>query len=198
MMEQKLQNLLDELERAGAANDAVETDRSRKMLNLEPGTARLVAILARATSATRVLEIGTSNGYSTIWLGWAVAPAGGRVISIEKSPEKHAMARENLARAGLENYVELRLGDASEIARELPGPFDLVFFDADRLTAPEQLRILVPKLTPRALLLADNVLSHPDEIVGYLNAVADLSDFEHVVVPVGKGLSIACRAGFVS
>jgi predicted O-methyltransferase YrrM len=198
MMEQKLQNLLDELERAGAANDAVETDRSRKMLNLEPGTARLVAILARATSATRVLEIGTSNGYSTIWLGWAVAPAGGRVISIEKSPEKHAMARENLARAGLENYVELRLGDASEIARELPGPFDLVFFDADRLTAPEQLRILVPKLTPRALLLADNVVSHPDEIVGYLNAVADLSDFEHVVVPVGKGLSIACRAGFVS
>jgi predicted O-methyltransferase YrrM len=198
MMEQKLQNLLDELERAGAANDAVEADRSRKMLNLEPGTARLVAILARATSATRVLEIGTSNGYSTIWLGWAVAPAGGRVISIEKSPEKHAMARENLARAGLENYVELRLGDASEIARELPGPFDLVFFDADRLTAPEQLRILVPKLTPRALLLADNVLSHPDEIVGYLNAVADLSDFEHVVVPVGKGLSIACRAGFVS
>jgi predicted O-methyltransferase YrrM len=198
MMEQKLQNLLDELERAGAANNAVETDRSRKMLNLEPGTARLVAILARATSATRVLEIGTSNGYSTIWLGWAVAPAGGRVISIEKSPEKHAMARENLARAGLENYVELRLGDASEIARELPGPFDLVFFDADRLTAPEQLRILVPKLTPRALLLADNVLSHPDEIVGYLNAVADLSDFEHVVVPVGKGLSIACRAGFVS
>lgn len=197
-MEQKLQNLLDELERAGAANDAVETDRSRKMLNLEPGTGRLVAILARATSATRVLEIGTSNGYSTIWLGWAVAPAGGRVISIEKSPEKHAMARENLARAGLENYVELRLGDASEIARELPGPFDLVFFDADRLTAPEQLRILVPKLTPRALLLADNVLSHPDEIVGYLNAVADLSDFEHVVVPVGKGLSIACRAGFVS
>ena len=197
-MEQKLQNLLDELERAGAAHDAVETDRSRKMLNLEPGTARLVAILARATSATRVLEIGTSNGYSTIWLGWAVAPAGGRVISIEKSPEKHAMARENLARAGLENYVELRLGDASEIARELPGPFDLVFFDADRLTAPEQLRILVPKLTPRALLLADNVLSHPDEIVGYLNAVADLSDFEHVVVPVGKGLSIACRAGFVS
>ena len=197
-MEQKLQNLLDELERAGAANDAVETDRNRKMLNLEPGTARLVAILARATSATRVLEIGTSNGYSTIWLGWAVAPAGGRVISIEKSPEKHAMARENLARAGLENYVELRLGDASEIARELPGPFDLVFFDADRLTAPEQLQILVPKLTPRALLLADNVLSHPDEIVGYLNAVADLSDFEHVVVPVGKGLSIACRAGFVS
>jgi predicted O-methyltransferase YrrM len=102
------------------------------------------------------------------------------------------MARENIARAGFENCVELRLGDASEIARELPGPFDLVFFDADRLTAPEQLRILLPKLTPRALLVADNVLSHPSEIAGYLSAVTDLADFEHV------GLSIACRTGFVS
>jgi len=198
MMEQKLQNLLDELERAGAANDTLETDRSRKMLNLESDTARLIAILARATSATCVLEIGTSNGYSTIWLAWAVAPAGGRVISIEKSPQKHAMARENLVRAGFENYVELRLGDASAIARELPGPFDLVFFDADRVTAPDQLRILVPKLTPRALLLADNVLSHPSEIAGYLNAVMALTDFEHVIVPVGKGLSIASRARLVA
>jgi len=197
-MEQKLQNLLDELERAGAANDTLETDRSRKMLNLESDTARLIAILARATSATCVLEIGTSNGYSTIWLAWAVAPAGGRVISIEKSPQKHAMARENLVRAGFENYVELRLGDASAIARELPGPFDLVFFDADRVTAPDQLRILVPKLTPRALLLADNVLSHPSEIAGYLNAVMALTDFEHVIVPVGKGLSIASRARLVA
>ena len=197
-MEQKLQNLLDELERAGAANDTLETDRSRKMLNLESDTARLIAILARATSATCVLEIGTSNGYSTIWLAWAVAPAGGRVISIEKSPQKHAMARENLVRAGFENYVELRLGDASAIARELPGPFDLVFFDADRVTAPDQLRILVPKLTPRALLLADNVLSHPSEIAGYLNAVMALTDFEHVIVPVGKGLSIASRTRLVA
>ena len=95
-MEQKLQNLLDELERAGAANDTLETDRSRKMLNLESDTARLIAILARASSATRVIEIGTSNGYSTIWLAWAVAPAGGRVISIEKSPQKHAMAEKIL------------------------------------------------------------------------------------------------------
>jgi predicted O-methyltransferase YrrM len=198
MMDEKLQNLLEELERTGAANDALETDRSRKMLNLESDTARLIAILARATSVTRVVEIGTSNGYSTIWLAWAVAPAGGRVISIEKSPQKHMMARENLVRAGFENYVELRLGDASAIARELPGPFDFVFFDGDRVTAPEQLRILLPKLTPRVLLLADNVLSHPSEIAGYLNALADLTDFEHVIVPVGKGLSIACRGDLVA
>jgi len=192
-MDPALQSLLSELERSGTANDAAETDRSRKMLNLESDTARLVALLARSSAAKNVLEIGTSNGYSTIWLAWAVAPAGGRVTSIDRNPEKQAMAQENLIRAGFEDRVELRLGEATAIVRELSGPFDLVFFDADRFSAPEQLRLLMPKLTPRALLLADNVLSHPGEIAGYLAALSDLPGFECAVVPVGKGLSIACR-----
>ena len=165
------------------------------MLNLEPETAGLVALLARSSAAERVLEIGTSNGYSTIWLAWATAPVGGRVTSIERNPAKHAMARDNLTRAGFQDRVDLRLGDATALVRELSGPFDLVFFDADRVSAPEQLRLLLPKLTPRALLLADNALSHPREIAGYLDALSELDEFEHVVIPVGKGLSIACRAG---
>lgn len=194
-MEPRIRDLLNELERAGAANDVVETDRARKMLNLEPDTAGLVAILARSSAALRVLEIGTSNGYSTIWLAWAIAPVGGRVTSIERNPAKHAMARDNLTSAGFQDRVDLLLGEATALVRELTGPFDLVFFDADRVSAPEQLRVLLPKLTPRALLLADNALSHPREISGYLDALSELQEFEHVVIPVGKGLSIACRAG---
>jgi predicted O-methyltransferase YrrM len=194
-VEPRIRDLLNELERAGAANDVVETDRARKMLNLEPDTAGLVAILARSSAALRVLEIGTSNGYSTIWLAWAIAPVGGRVTSIERNPAKHAMARDNLTSAGFQDRVDLLLGEATALVRELTGPFDLVFFDADRVSAPEQLRVLLPKLTPRALLLADNALSHPREISGYLDALSELQEFEHVVIPVGKGLSIACRAG---
>jgi hypothetical protein len=72
------------------------------------------------------------------------------------------------------------------------------FFDEDRVIAPGQLRILLSKLTRRVLLLADNVLSHPSEIVGYLNALRELTDFEHVIVPLGKGLSIACRTDLVT
>jgi predicted O-methyltransferase YrrM len=103
------------------------------------------------------------------------------------------MAKENLERAGLLDRTELLLGDATEIVAGLKGPFDAVFFDADRFSAPEQLALLLPKLSPDALLLADNVLSHPEEIAGYLAAVNALTDFEHTIVPVGKGLSVAFR-----
>src|SRR5258708_4968942 len=122
-MDARIRDMLSELERTGAENDAVESDRARKMLNLQPDTAGLLAILARSSAATRVLEIGTSNGYSTIWLAWAVAPIGGKVTSIERNPKKHALARDNITRAGFLDRVELRLGEATAIAREVPGPF---------------------------------------------------------------------------
>jgi predicted O-methyltransferase YrrM len=193
-MEAHLSALLAEIEQHGRENDTRESDHKKKMLNLEPDTARLVYILARSSGAKRVLEIGTSNGYSTIWLASAVAPHGGHVTSIDLSAEKQAMARENLQRAALLESVELVLGKAGTIVKELVGPFDVVFFDADRLGAAANLEALMPKLAPSVLLLADNVTSHPDEIAAYLAAVKKLADFEHVVVPVGKGLSVAYRA----
>jgi predicted O-methyltransferase YrrM len=192
-MNRQLIDLLAAIERQGRENDDRETDRARKMLNLEPETAQLLGILARAAKATRMLEIGTSNGYSTIHLASAVAETGGKIVSIERNPDRHSMARANLARAGLLNYVELRLGEATAIVGELAGPFDFVFFDADRTSAPEQVRRLVPKLAPAVLVLADNALSHPAEIAGYLSEVESLQGFDHMVVPVGKGLSIAYR-----
>jgi predicted O-methyltransferase YrrM len=146
-----------------------------------------------------VLEIGTSSGYSTIWLANALQHSqveGTRLTSIDRSSEKLAMARCNLERAGLlSSSIELIAGEATEIVRSLAGPFDCVFFDADRLTAPEQLQLLLPKLTPEVLLLADNALSHPDEIAGYKRMVEQLPDFACTLVPIGKGLHIAWRGG---
>jgi predicted O-methyltransferase YrrM len=192
-MNQRLRELLRELEENGRENDAHASERARMMLNLEPASAQLLSILVRAGGVTRALEIGTSNAYSTIWLAWSLAPAGGRIVSIDRNPDKHALARENLRRANLLDRVELRTGDATEIVRELTGPFDLVFLDADRLKFPEQLQILLPKLAGKVLVIADNVLSHPEEIADYLKFVSSLEDFQHTTVPVGKGLSIAFR-----
>lgn len=192
-MEARLTALLAEIEKHGRENDARETDHKKKMLNLEPDTARLMYILARGSRAKRVLEIGTSNGYSTIWLASAVAPQGGKVTTIDLVAEKQAMARENLRRAGLLDSVEMILGKAGTVVRELVGPFDVVFIDADRTGAAANLQVLMPKLSPSVLLLADNVHSHPDEIAGYIEAVRKLENFEHVVVPIGKGLSVAYR-----
>jgi predicted O-methyltransferase YrrM len=192
-MDAALRTLLAELEASGRDNDARQPDRARKMLNLDPDTAQLLGILVRSGRYTRLLEVGTSNGYSTIWLAWATRPVGGRVVSIDASADKHALADANLRRAGLRAAVELRTGDATVVIAALPGPFDFVFFDADRHSAPAQLELLLPRLAPGALVAADNALSHPDEIAPYLAAVRAHPGFDHLVVPVGKGLSLAYR-----
>jgi predicted O-methyltransferase YrrM len=193
-MEAALQQLLKELEIWGLENDALAGNHQGKMLNLEPNTAHLISILIRSSKCRSLLEIGTSNGYSTIWLAWATKSTGGHIISIERDSDKQSLADVNLRRAGLRERVDLLLGDATEVVSALTGPFDFVFFDADRVSAPEQLRFLQSKLLPGALVLADNVLSHPDEIAGYLAAIEALPDFDHMIIPVGKGLSVAYRS----
>jgi predicted O-methyltransferase YrrM/ubiquinone/menaquinone biosynthesis C-methylase UbiE len=194
-MDTNLQNLLTELETFGAENDAAQTDRSQKMLNLEADAAKFISILARSSNCRRMLEIGTSNGYSTIWFAWVASINNGHVVSIEMSAEKQAMADNNLKRAELRDKVDLRLGSATDVIASMENEltFDFVFFDADRLSAPEQLNLLLPKIESGALVLADNVLSHPDQIAGYLSTISALPDFDHMIIPVGKGISLAYR-----
>jgi predicted O-methyltransferase YrrM len=188
-----LRALLADLYEQGQEHDARQRLHGDRLRNLEPETAALISVLVRSSWRTRLLEIGTSNGYSTIWLAWAAAQTGGRLISIELDPGRQRTAEENLRQAALRGRVDLVLGDATDVVGELEGPFDLVFFDADRVSAPAQLELLLPRLAPDAMLLADNVLSHPGEIAGYLGALEDLGDFDRLVVPVGKGLSVAYR-----
>jgi predicted O-methyltransferase YrrM len=193
MMEPRLLAHLSELQDWGRAHDAQQPDWAKKMLNLKPETALMVSIIVRSSRRTRLLEIGTSNGYSTIWLAWSAAAQGGRVISIDHNAEKLALADANLRRAGLRHIVDLRHGDATEVVRTLAGPFDFVLFDSVQVKPYTQLQLLLPKLTDDALVLADNVLSHPKEMEPYLSIVAAPDAFDHVIVPVGKGLSVAYR-----
>ena len=190
-MDPNVQRLLQRLEVEGAKHDQAEPDHARKFLNLERATAEVIAILLRIARARNVLEIGTSNGYSTIWLASTIGPEGGRVTSIERNPQKHAMARDNLAAAGLLRRVDLWLGDATEIAATLTSDFDCLFFDADRVSAPKQLELLLPKVSLPVLLLADNATSHPDEIAGYLARLGQFEQISYTIIPVGKGLSFA-------
>ena len=194
MRDAEIRTFLNELYEKGQQNDTQEQERSKKMLNLEPETAQFLHILISSSHRTRILEIGTSNGYSTIWLAWAASRTGGQVISIDRDADKQSQADVNLRRVGLRELVDLRCGNAAEIITGLPGPFDCVFFDADRYSAPAQLTLLMPKLAPDVLLLADNVLSHPTEIAGYLRALETLPQFDRLIVPIGKGLSIVYRA----
>src|SRR5580704_7210444 len=111
-MDDKLLAYLQHLSTFGRENDGSHTDRAKKMLNIAPDTGRLLWILVASTGAKRVLEIGTSNALSTIWLGDAVRNTGGSVITLERSPSKIAMARRNLTEAGVAEYVSLEEGEA--------------------------------------------------------------------------------------
>ncbi|MGS0895011.1 O-methyltransferase [Burkholderia stagnalis] len=188
-------SVLDRLATFGRENDDLHmADRGRKMLNLETPTAELLYLLVTGARRRRVLEIGTSNGYSAIWLAHALRETGGQpLITVEYSPDKAAQARDNLRAASLQDWAQVVEGDATQVCAAVTGPFDCVFFDADRVSAPAQLAHLLPKLADDALLVADNALSHPAEIAGYLAAVDALRQFDTTLVPVGKGLHVARR-----
>src|SRR3984893_17751131 len=112
----ELGQLLRDLEIAGERNDSQEQDRKKKFLNLERPTAELIYVLLQASRRKNVLEIGTSNGYSTIWIAAALQHRDdARLISIEISPHKLALARKNIAHAGFEHKVELLEGNATEV-----------------------------------------------------------------------------------
>lgn len=192
-MNEALTQRLAEMEAQGRAHDAAQTERSRRMLNLEPDTARLLSILVQSGRKTRGLEVGTSNGYSTLWLADALRRTGGSLVSIDISAEKHALADENLRRASLRDYVTLRTGDAIGVLAGLTDAYDFVFLDAGRRQYPALLPLILPRLLPGGLLLADNVQSHPSEIADYLAAIAANPDFVSVTAGVGKGLSIAYK-----
>jgi predicted O-methyltransferase YrrM len=192
-MDETLSAFLDELARFGQDNDARETGRPRRMLNITPDTGRLLWILIRSARASRILEVGTSNGYSTIWLADAARAAGGRVVTLEADAGKVALARANLDRAGVADVVSIVPGRAADTLPGLPGPFDLVFLDADRASYATYLELVVPKLAPGGLLVADNVVSHAAELAPYLGQVKSRLDLFSVTVPVGNGEEITWK-----
>ena len=116
---------------AAREHDASQSERLARFRNVEPETAELLGVLVRAARAERVLELGTSNGYSTIWLADAAEATGGRVVSVDIDAERITLARDNLERAGLD--ADLRVADAAEaLAQSSSGTCDLVFLDAER------------------------------------------------------------------
>jgi predicted O-methyltransferase YrrM len=185
---------LKELAEFGRVHDAAESRHDRRLLNLDWPTAEALFLMVRMAGRRSILEIGTSNGFSTLWLA-AALPAQGeaRLVTIDREPAKTGQARANLEQAGLAGRVQFLVGQATPLVDGLDGPFDCVFFDADRVSAPEQFALLLPKLTADALLFADNALSHPVEIAGYLQSVERSGQFHTTLLPVGKGLHVAVR-----
>jgi predicted O-methyltransferase YrrM len=130
-------------------------------INVSPAQGKLLHMLAKLQGARAILEIGTLGAYSTIWLARAL-PANGRLITIEADPRHADVARNNIARAGLANVVELRLGKALEVLPQIAaqgnGPFDFIFIDADKSNMPHYFTWALKLARRGSLIIADNVI----------------------------------------
>ncbi len=193
-MDEQLSEYLADLYRRGREHDAEKADRLARLRNVEPDTARLLAVLVRALEAKRLLELGTSNGYSTVWLADAARSVGGRVVSVDVDSTRTAQAEEHLSHVQLQGYVELRTEDAAmTLSQAADASVDMIFLDAERPAYSGYWPDLLRALRPGGLLAVDNVLSHVEEVKPFRDLVQDEDGVIESVVPVGAGVLLVVR-----
>jgi len=177
--EKKILNILD---------DILARQRYR---NVPPQDGRLLRLLAESMNARNVVEIGTSTGYSGIWLGLALQKTGGKLTTFEIDPGRAATARDNFKRAGMAGIITLVEGDAHEKVTTLKGPIDILFLDADKQGYIDYLNKLLPLIRPGGLVIAHNItpgMADPK----YMEAITTDPDLE-TVVRTGVGLTLKKR-----
>lgn len=163
----------------------------RRLRAVGPETGRLLNVLARSLKAPTVLEIGTSFGYSGLWLAEGARVAGGRVITMELHGYKSAFARDMARKAGLADHIDFRVGDAVAMIGDLPPGIDLVLLDLWKDLYVQCLRAFLPKLNPGAIVVADNVGPGQDNTRSYVEAVRAVPGMTSVALPVGQGLEVS-------
>lgn len=190
-MDDTLERFLDELWAAGREHDAELADRSDRLRNVEPETARMLAVLVHATGARRVLELGTSNGYSTVWLADATA---GTVLTVELDAGRAEQAHATFARVGLGDTIELAEADGAQILAKSPDrEFDFVFLDAERSEYTRWWPDLLRTLDSPGLIVVDNVLSHAGEVQEFRAVVDAEPAVTSALVPIGAGTLLITR-----
>jgi predicted O-methyltransferase YrrM len=188
-MDPELEQFLEHLFDAGREHDASTSDRRERMRNVEPESARMLAVLVRALRPRRMLELGTSNGYSTIWLADAARAVGGRLTSVDIDSGRHAQSQQNLQCAGLSKCVELRLEDAQQTLAGAPDDaWDMIFLDAERPAYTSYWPELVRTLSPSGLLIVDNAISHEHELIDFRALVEREEGVMEATVPIGAGM----------
>ena len=168
--------------------------RDEMLLPVGRPAAMLMSLLIKEAEARRILEVGSSYGYSTTWLAEAARAVGGKVTSLELQAAKTQYAQTQLKRAGLADYVEFRVDDALASLRELAGPFDFVLIDLWKELYVPVFELLHRKLAPGALVVADNML-YPerfrDDARAYRQRVRAAAGMSSVLLAVGNGLELS-------
>jgi len=199
-LDQDVQTILAELdERRERDREAFKTegfDADKAALAAGPETAGLLNLMIRMTDAKLIVEVGTSMGYTALWLGEAARATDGRVIGTEALESKHAIATDYVTRAGLADIVDVRLGDAKKSVAAIDGPIDLAFVDAWKTDYVAYFDMLLPKMSVGGAIVADNITfpeSNAETMAEYTGYVRGLPNVRSGLVPIGNGIEVSVK-----
>jgi caffeoyl-CoA O-methyltransferase len=168
--------------------------RKERMLNIPAYDGRLLQMLVRMTDAKNILEIGTSNGVSTIWMGLVLKDTGGHITTLEIDPKKVELAGKNFTEAGVAEVITIMEGDALKALPKLTGSFDLVFIDAAKEQYKDYLDAIYDKIPSGGVIVAHNAVRQARSMQNYLDHVQDHPSLDTVVLQTGNdGMALSYK-----
>ena len=168
---------------------------AKQYTNIAPENGQFLSILIRSIQAQNVLEVGTSNGYSAIWLAAALKETGGRLVTLEFDPTRAAEAKAYLQEAGLDSIVEVRVGNALDEIPKCDTTFDLVFLDAEKDEYRRYLELALPNIRLGGLIVADDTVTMRDEMPDYIEFVFNTPTLHSVDIPLDDGVILSYKTG---
>lgn len=172
-------------------HDAAHSDRLKRFRNIETESAQFLSILIRSQQSQLVLEIGTSTGYSTLWLAEALSRTQGKMITLEIDADRSAQAQKYAQDLKLDQYVEYKVVDALDYLKKAQQYFDFILLDAERDVYCDYWQYLVGFINPKGgVLVVDNVLSHADQVSDFIDLVNSDARFISSTINIGAGLCL--------
>ena len=195
MIDARARAVLDDLERDDTRERQQGAPRAERLRQVTPEVGRFLHTLVLATRPRSIVEIGTSGGYSTVWLATAARTVGASVVTLEIDPAKVRRATNSLREAGVDDVATIVEGDAFAYLRERREPIDFVFLDSEKEDYAAFLELIVPLLPAGGLLVADNLTSHAEDLAEFRRRAESDPRLSAVVVPIGRGELVAAKIG---
>ena len=168
---------------------------AKQYTNIAPENGQFLSILIQSIQARNVLEVGTSNGYSTIWIAAALKKTRGRLITVEFDPTRAAEANAHLQEIGLDDIVDVRIGNALDEIPKCGATFDLVFLDAEKSEYRRYLELALPNIRTGGLIVADDTVTMRDEMPDYVEFVFNTPQLHSVDIPLDDGIILSYKTG---
>ncbi len=187
----KIQSQMRRLEEIDSADRIDGTSHIKRLRQIPPETGKFIALMAAIAPDGKIIEIGTSAGYSSLYLSLACRPKNTKLISFENSIDKAALAKETFRLAGVDDIIELVIGDAREYLDDY-SDIAFCFLDADKDVYRDCYESIVPNMVADGILIVDNVISHADQLQPFTDYALGDRRVDALIVPIGKG-ELFCR-----